>query len=218
MTKFHTVSQGESVAIIAKKYGFPSWDILYNHSDNSGFKTLRPNPDIIFPGDKIFIPELQKSRFNVKANQRHVFRSQAKKDDVVIKIGAIGGTIWSDRKVELDINGSIVESKTDAKGNANFKLPKGHAEEAILLVYTLKDTNNPSYRVSVKLGHLDPITEYIGQQARLTALGYDCGLLTNKANQRFENATNDFQTDNELTVDGICGPNTQQTLEKVFGC
>lgn len=218
MTKFHTVNQGESVAIIAKKYGFPSWGALYNHADNSDFKTLRPNPDIIFPGDKIFIPEAQESRFNVKANQRHTFRSQAKKDEVVMKIGAIGGIIWSDRKVELDINGNIVESKTDAQGNAHFKLPKGHAEEAILLIYTPKDTNNPSYRVSVKLGHLDPITEEIGQQARLTALGYDCGLLTNKANQRFENATKDFQSDNKLTVDGVCGPNTQQALEKAFGC
>ena len=29
---------------------------LYDHSDNAAFRTKRPNPDLIYPGDVIKIP------------------------------------------------------------------------------------------------------------------------------------------------------------------
>ena len=126
--------------------------------------------------------------------------------------------LWSDRKVELLIDDDIIESTTDEEGIAEFKLPKRHSQKAILNIYTPKETSKPSYSVEVKLGHLDPITELTGQQARLSALGFDCGLLTPKTNKRYEKALEDYQQLMGLKVDGICGPETQKSLEKEYGC
>jgi len=218
MAKMHIVQQGESVSSIARKYGFPDWQALFDHPDNVDFKQLRPNPDIIYPADKIAIPDISDARFKAKLNQKQVFRTQVKKDIVKLKVGAIGGVVWADRKVELEVDDIFIESKTDSEGIAEFKLPKQCSDQAILHVFTLKETIKATYRIEVKLGHLDPVSEMIGQQARLTALGFDCGSLTHAVTKQYEKALMAFQHEYELDVDGICGPNTQKTLEKEYGC
>ncbi len=218
MATTHTVQQGESVSAIAQKYGFPNWKALYDHPDNQSFKALRPDPSLIFPGDKIAIPEIKKAIFKAKLNKKQAFRSQIKKETISLKVGAIGGKLWCDRKVELEVDGDTIESKTDAEGVAQFKLPKNHSNNAILSIYTPKETTIPSYRVEVKLGHLDPIEEIIGQKARLIALGYDCGSLTNTTTNLFEETIKAFQLNFDLKVDGICGPQTQKQLKQEYGC
>jgi hypothetical protein len=39
----HVVKQGESLASIAKKYGFTDWWAIYNHPSNADFKRKRPS-------------------------------------------------------------------------------------------------------------------------------------------------------------------------------
>ena len=151
-------------------------------------------------------------------NQKQKFRVQVKKEKVNVRVGAIGGVVWSNRKVELDIEGVIIESKTDDDGVAEFILPVSRTDEATLLIYTKKETSKPAYKVQIKLGHLDPITEYSGQQARLTGLGYDCGSVTSHASKQYEESVLQFQKDYGLTADGVCGPDTQAKLEKEYGC
>lgn len=218
MAKIHNVQQGETVSSIARKYGFPDWESLYNHPDNADLKDLRPNPDLIYPKDKVVIPERNVAQFKAKLNEKQTFRSKAKRNTIKLKVGAIGGSLWANRKVELKIDEEIIESTTDDDGVAEFKLPKRHSNIAILNIYTEKETSKPCYSVEVKLGHLDPITELTGQQARLTALGFDCGLLTPKTNKRYEKALEEYQQVMGLKVDGICGPETQKSLEKEYGC
>ncbi|MCP5420932.1 MAG: N-acetylmuramoyl-L-alanine amidase [Gammaproteobacteria bacterium] len=52
----HIVQQGENLTVIARKYGFPDWRVIYNHPNNQAFRKRRPDPNKIFPGDQIFIP------------------------------------------------------------------------------------------------------------------------------------------------------------------
>jgi hypothetical protein len=53
----HTVRSGENLTTIARKYGYSDWKAIYDHPKNMDFKRKRPNPNIIFPGDVIFIPD-----------------------------------------------------------------------------------------------------------------------------------------------------------------
>lgn len=57
----HTVVRGESLSLIARKYGVDSWRRLYDHPDNASFRMLRPNPNLIYPGDRIAIPSSLRS-------------------------------------------------------------------------------------------------------------------------------------------------------------
>ena len=41
---------------IAKDHGFADWREIYYHPDNNAFRTKRPNPDKIYPGDVLNIP------------------------------------------------------------------------------------------------------------------------------------------------------------------
>ena len=79
MPTTHTVAQGETLTRIAKQYGLGSWQKIYNHPDNGDFRALRDNPDLIYPGDKIVIPDLeQKPRLSKQTNQRF-FASRLRK-------------------------------------------------------------------------------------------------------------------------------------------
>ncbi len=52
----HFVKSGDTLQSIAKSYQFSDWKIIYTHPLNENFRKLRPNPNLIFPGDKIVIP------------------------------------------------------------------------------------------------------------------------------------------------------------------
>lgn len=53
----HIVQRGENLTLIARKYGIPHWQTIYHHPNNLEFRRKRPNPNIILPGDQLFIPD-----------------------------------------------------------------------------------------------------------------------------------------------------------------
>lgn len=55
------VKRGDSLSRIALKYGITAWPILYNHPANEAFRRLRPNPNLIEPGDRVYVPQISLS-------------------------------------------------------------------------------------------------------------------------------------------------------------
>jgi hypothetical protein len=53
---YHVVVSGDTLSGIAATYGCPSWRTIYDHEKNADFRALRPNPDLIYPGDRVFVP------------------------------------------------------------------------------------------------------------------------------------------------------------------
>jgi N-acetylmuramoyl-L-alanine amidase len=70
----------------------------------------------------------------------------------------------------------------------------------------------------LELGHLDPVDELSGVQARCNLLGHDCGVVDGIMGSNTRQGIKAFQTHNSLEVDGIAGPLTQQALQKAYGC
>lgn len=56
MSTPYTVRPGDTLSHIAAKHGFPSYRDIYEHPDNAAFRIKRPNPNLIYPGDALFIP------------------------------------------------------------------------------------------------------------------------------------------------------------------
>jgi hypothetical protein len=52
----YTVVQGDNLSKIAQRFGLPSWKSIYQAPENEAFRHKRPNPNLIHPGDVIFIP------------------------------------------------------------------------------------------------------------------------------------------------------------------
>jgi|GEM_PF-2901953 len=52
----YTVVRGDSLNRIAQRHEVPNWNTIYSYADNADFRLLRPNPNLIHPGDQIVIP------------------------------------------------------------------------------------------------------------------------------------------------------------------
>ena len=82
----------------------------------------------------------------------------------------------------------------------------------------MRDTTTPVDReIPLRIGHLDPVEERSGQQARLANLGYYRGGDEPIDEDEFLSAVEEFQCEHKLTVDGKCGPLTQAKLVSVHG-
>jgi len=70
----HTVQQGDNLSKIARQYKHKDWRIIYNHSENAAFRKRRPNPNLIHPGDQIFIPAVDQQSTTINTGTIHKFK------------------------------------------------------------------------------------------------------------------------------------------------
>lgn len=217
MAVVHTVKQGETLTRIAKQYSYSSWKSIYYDPSNSEFQKLRPNPDLIFPGDKINIPDIKPRKMTVGATRQHVFCVKREGEYFRLKIQNRKGESWTGKKVVLDADGDMQEFTLDESGIVEFNLGDKELSNAKLDVYTDDDIDYPSHSIELKLGHLDPVEELSGVQARCNALGFDCGVVDGLNGKNTEKGVKAFQKAHGLVVDGIAGPNTKKKLKEVYG-
>lgn len=67
----YTVQKGDSLSKIAKTFKINSWRAIYDHPANAEFRKKRPNPDLIHPGDVLFIPGKAPEVITLQSGQRH---------------------------------------------------------------------------------------------------------------------------------------------------
>src|SRR6185436_20424666 len=67
----HKVEPGECLAKIAKHYHFPRWQTIYEAPENESFRQKRPNPNVIYEGDEITIPDKQLKDESGETEKKH---------------------------------------------------------------------------------------------------------------------------------------------------
>jgi hypothetical protein len=216
MGSIHTVEQGEFLALIARNYGFARLETIWNHENNADLRTLRENPNILLPGDQVFIPDKTGKRVEIKTAQSTKF--QVIVDKLLLRLvleEQFGGPL-SGAECEVRVDGSVRKSTTDDKGVLEATVPATVQDIEVII----KEKGAPLEGVSipVRVGHLDPVAEPTGQAARLNNLGYFAGPIEAIDAGLLASAVEEFQCDNGLTVDGKCGPLTLAKLRKAHGC
>ena len=53
----YTVRSGDTLIRIARQNGYDSWEEIYYHDDNRSFRDRRPDPNRIYPGDVLILPD-----------------------------------------------------------------------------------------------------------------------------------------------------------------
>lgn len=197
----HTVQQGECLASIAKQNGFADWRIIYNHARNARFRQLRPNPNIIFPGDTIFIPEKEEKTEDRGTGTEHVFKLNASKTSVRIRMNDEHGKALEGRKYRLVVEGLEKEGTLGADGLIEEEIP-ADARSGQLTLWLDDDMTRPGFIWNLKLGNLDPVESNSGVQARLKNLGYDCGPVDGIVGPKTGAALKGFQSKFNLPVTG----------------
>lgn len=224
MAGYYTVRQGEHVAGIAQQYGFFRWDTVWNAPENADLRKKRHSPDILFPGDMLFIPERGTKDHNAATDKKHTYLLAGKPLKLRVEIGDRFNDPVKNAPCAFAVAGQSSDMTTDGSGALERPLPTpmrtsdaGSVEfhEAV----TVNDQDlDRRVQVQLKVGHLDPLDEVSGQIGRLRNLGYYMLPGKEPDQKMFQAAIEEFQCEHGLTVDGICGPATQARLKEVYGC
>ena len=213
----HVVQQGECLASLARQYGFASWRTIYEDPQNAAFRQKRPNPNVIFPGDTLFIPERQTKAVDSPDAQAHRFKSKGQKSLLRIKVRDEADQPLAGKPYRLCVESAVLEGTTDGDGLIEQPIPAS-AQSGDLTVWLDGQDRREDAFWPLDIGHLDPVEELLGAQARLNNLGFDAGPVDGVDGSRTRAAVAEFQEKHGLTVDGICGPQTQAKLKDVHGC
>ena len=219
MATHHTVKQGEHLSRIAKHYGFSDYRTIWDHPDNAELKRKRGNPNVIFPDDRLFIPDRHDKEEPRPTDQRHRFRLARKPLKLRLVLEDFTERPVANATCELHVENQTDRLVTDGRGRMERDITPD-AEGGALVV---KDPRGlfGALSIEIRVGHLDPVDEVSGQKARLNNLGYLAGPFDGRSDREndmmFLSAIEEFQCDHGLLVDGKCGPGTQARLKRLHG-
>jgi hypothetical protein len=180
----YTVKQHDCCSSLGHKYGIP-WKKIWNHPKNAALKQKRKNPDVLFPGDLIFIPEITLKEEPCATDQLHKFKRKV--DKVWLRLRLLEeDKPRKNLKYTLIIGNQTIEGTTDGNGKLEHKISPNPKEAWV-------KTETDVYHL--KLGGLDPTEEDAGVEQRLQNLGF---LGKDKSDEKVDASVKDFKKKNGL--------------------
>jgi hypothetical protein len=207
MGQIHEVAQGECLSSIALKYRISNWKTIYDHPENAAFKKKRPNPNLIAPGDQIFIPDAELREQSCPTNSKHTFRLKKPKTFLSLVVEDEMGRALANRKYKLVVGDDVFEGSTNGSGLIERPIP-ADATSGVLTV----ESAGGGYTWNLDIGHLDPHEEISGVQARLHNLGFYTGAIDGDMGPETREALKAFQFASKLPVTGELNDATRSKL------
>ena len=215
--KKHVVKQGEGIGKIAKSHGFYEWEPIWNDPANNDLRDKRKNPNVLWPGDILFIPEIQIKEVSGNTEERHRFMCKlpGMKEMLRIKIEERDGTPMAGKAFVL-----LCDDGTQLSGVTNGE---GMVEQEVNLEIKEAKLEVEGNEWNIQISHLNPVDETTkdlavsGAQARLNNLGFICPL-TGRLDEKTKAAIKRFQAgQKDLTETGELDSKTQKALRKRHG-
>lgn len=207
---WHTVSQGECLASIARARGFAEASALLDHPENADLKRLRPSANVLHPGDRVFIPDLEPKEIACASGRGHRFQVRMPGVWLRVHLKDHEGRAHTDKRYRLEVDGAVLEGTTDGAGLVEQRVP-AEAQTATLSLW-LRDAEAPSMAWALKIGHLDPADEVSGAQARLENLGFHPGAIDGRLGPETTSALTAFQRKHGLDATGELDEATRAKL------
>jgi hypothetical protein len=242
----HTVTQGECISSIAQDYGF-FWETLWNHSENQQLKQLRQNPNVLFPGDIVFVPELTVREESAASEQCHRFRLKGVPAKLRLRVMGTPEEIEPEPRetVEQRRGGRelVIESEApqseSTEDEPRTDVPFVLEIDGVVLSEGTTDGDGyleveipPNARegrlivergterelvIPLQLGGLDPIDTISGVKQRLHNLGIGPGELNDVEDEGLSSALRWFQERHGLEVTGSLDQATRDALRDAHG-
>lgn len=178
---------------IAARYGFRDGKTIYDDPANAGLRARRPNPDVLFEGDEVVIPDKEQRVEDAATTKRHTFVARTTGAFLRLKVE-------SSRKLAYAITvdeGKTYEGTTDGKEPIVHPIERA-AKAALVRLWpadTTERTDETARVLHVALGELDPIDTTSGVQGRLMNLAFyggpvdgELGAATRDAVRAFESS------------------------------
>ncbi len=193
MLKDHKVRQGECISSIAFVYGFFP-DTIWNDPANAELKQKRKDPNVLFPGDTVYIPTRRLKEEPGGTGQKHRFRRKGVPAKFRLRLLLNDEPRMSEPYI-LDIDGILFSGTTDVNGWIESPILPNAKKGKLLL-----DNGREEY--PLELGNLDPVGEITGVQVRLYHLGFYIGDIDGVMNPETADALRAFQKKQGLEETG----------------
>jgi len=216
MSTVHVVKQGDCLYRIAKQYGFADWRTIYDHADNEAFRAKRPNPNVIFPGDEVAIPDKDTKQVVLPTTAKHKLRVKRPKVMLRVKVQDELGEPLAGKQFELAFGEDLHEGTTDGDGVLEAKV-RPTDEVGELTVWGSGDREAERWTWSIRVGHLDPVEELVGVRQRLNNLGYYCEPTGDEPDDSLRYAVKGFQRIEGLEATGEVDDATRSKLVELHG-
>jgi hypothetical protein len=208
MPTTHTVKQGEYLLRIAAQYGFSDYRPIWKHENNKELVKLRKSPNILLPGDRLFIPDKQVKTDNVATGSVYNYRLTVPVLKLRLLLKDFDNEPMANLDCEMEVEGTVHKVKSNAQGLIEHEIPRT-AENGKLRIPSLE------MEVPLKIGHLNPLDTDSGFKSRLMNLGYFEG---GDDPLRLRYAIEEFQLDHNVKVTGELDDATRAKLKDAHGC
>ena len=200
----YTVQQGDCISSIASANGFSSWKLIWDDAANAELKQKRKDPNVLFAGDVVMIPDKEHKEESRGADAGHKFKLKAAPTKLKVRF-LLDDKPRSGLKYQLEVGGKTLTGATDGGGYVNEAIPPGAATASLILT---DGTANETYELA--LGSLDPAETDSGVTQRLDCLGFD-------VSGDLKSAIRAFQAKESMTVTGVADDGFRSKLKEKFG-
>jgi hypothetical protein len=206
---WHTIRKGDWVLKLAVKHGFVSEQQIWDHAENSALRSEREDPNLLHPGDVLFIPPLSTETVSKQTEVRHRFKLKPTKTKFKVIVHDQNDEPLANEPYVLTIDSIEYQGSSDGSGLVEQEIPV-NSQGGELRIGT--------FTIPVRLGHLSPIDTILGVQSRLHNLGYDCGPVNGLESSKLTDALKEFQRHEGIRESGQRDDATLAKLEELHGC
>ena len=204
----YQVKQGDCISSIAFENGFFP-DTIWNHPGNAELKKKRADPNVLLPGDMVFVPDKRPKEVSEPTNQVHKFRCKNTPEKFKLQL-LRDGEPRAGEEYELEIEDLKFSGKTDSQGWIRQSIPPAAKIGKLLLA-------KGAEVYQLQLGNLNPSDEITGAQGRLWNLGLYFGVIDGKMSDELEEAIQEYQFTKNIEPDGKLTPATRDFLKADYG-
>jgi hypothetical protein len=200
-----TASRGDSVTSLAEQYGF-FWETIWNHAENAEIRAKRKDPNIIYPGDEVYIPELRRKEENRATGARHRFKKKGVPAMLKLRLTRLGKP-RAHESYTLVLDGKVFTGSTDGDGLIEVEIPPDCRSGQLKL-------KNGKEVYPLTIGALDPWDTPTGMKQRLNNMGYACPMNDDTTDPKTRAAIKAFQEKYGLEPTGKADEKTMKTIDE----
>ena len=197
----YTVTDGDCILSVAQRFGFLWQTIWYANPD---LQKLRKNPNVLFPGDIVKIPDRVEKDVPCATDKLHEFVKKGTRAKFRLILERFNVPL-SHRSYILDVDGKIYNGQTDDTGLLEVAIDPAARGGRLRLP-------DDQLEFQLDFGCLDPIDEIKGVQQRLQNLGFLTVTASGEMDDETHYALSAFQSSVDLEPTGELDDTTRSKL------
>ena len=212
MSPLHYVKEREHLSGIAAQYGFATQGPIWNAPENAALREKRADPNLLAPGDEVFIPDIKPATFRRPTALSHRFEVARPRLQVRARFMDAAGHPFASRVLVVQDSRGQRSLTTDDDGVLSFDVSLQERSVDVLAPTEAEEgaarsSGDDTLLATLEVGLLDPSSQDLGPRERLVNLGYIADDGEFGGDVELELAVQEFQVDHGLPVTGaLDGP------------